>query len=82
MSPTAAALVCSAWSIRSHVQEPSASVIDSESVKADAVVGADSHRVRRRQAINGRKGHVVVDTLGPPVREEGAQGGGVWCLRR
>ena len=42
MSPTAAALVCSAWSIRSHVQEPSASVIDSESVKADAVVGADS----------------------------------------
>ncbi|MET9598545.1 hypothetical protein [Streptomyces sp. NPDC006459] len=37
--------------------EPSAGVIDSQSVKADAVVGADS------RGFDGRKRHVVVDTL-------------------
>lgn len=44
--------------------EPSAGVIDSQSVKADAVVGADSHGFDGGKLINGRKRHVVVDTLG------------------
>jgi transposase len=44
--------------------EPSAGVIDSQSVKADAVVGADSRGFDGAKLINGRKRHVVVDTLG------------------
>ncbi|MEB3960554.1 IS5 family transposase [Streptomyces kunmingensis] len=44
--------------------EPTASVIDSQSVKADAVVGADSRGFDGGKLINGRKRHVVVDTLG------------------
>ncbi|WP_327174306.1 IS5 family transposase [Streptomyces sp. NBC_01335] len=44
--------------------EPSAAVIDSQSVKADAVVGAASRGFDGGKLINGRKRHVVVDTLG------------------
>ncbi|MEU2866851.1 transposase [Streptomyces mirabilis] len=44
--------------------EPSAAVIDSQSVKADAVVGADSRGFDGGKLVNGRKRHVVVDTLG------------------
>ncbi|WP_073946610.1 IS5 family transposase [Streptomyces kebangsaanensis] len=44
--------------------EPGAGVIDSQSVKADAVVGADSRGFDGGKLINGRKRHVVVDTLG------------------
>ncbi|MFF7146435.1 IS5 family transposase [Streptomyces nodosus] len=44
--------------------EPSAGVIDSQSLKADAVVGADSRGFDGGKLINGRKRHVVVDTLG------------------
>lgn len=44
--------------------EPSAGVIDSQSVKADAVVGADSRGFDGGKLINGRKRHAVVDTLG------------------
>ncbi|MER5756030.1 IS5 family transposase [Streptomyces sp. NPDC002088] len=44
--------------------EPTAGVIDSQSVKADAVVGADSRGSDGGKQINGRKRHVVVDTLG------------------
>ncbi|WP_246203542.1 IS5 family transposase [Streptomyces tailanensis] len=44
--------------------EPSAGVIDSQSVKADAVVGSDSRGFDDGKLINGRKRHVVVDTLG------------------
>ncbi|MEU3320714.1 transposase [Streptomyces sp. NPDC006785] len=44
--------------------EPTAGVIDSQSVKADAVVGADSRGFDGGQLINGRKRHVVVDPLG------------------
>ncbi|MET7457916.1 IS5 family transposase [Streptomyces sp. NPDC005574] len=44
--------------------EPSAGVIDSQSVKADAVVGTDSRGFDGGKLINGRKRHVVVDTLG------------------
>ncbi|MEU0948278.1 transposase [Streptomyces canus] len=44
--------------------EPTAGVIDSQSVKADAVVGADSRGFDGGKQINGRKRHVVVDTLG------------------
>ncbi|MGW6691836.1 IS5 family transposase [Streptomyces sp. NPDC054961] len=44
--------------------EPSAGVIDSQSVKADAVVGADSRGFDDGKLINGRKRHAVVDTLG------------------
>lgn len=43
---------------------PTAGVIDSQSVKADAVVGADSRGFEGGKLINGRKRHVVVDTLG------------------
>ncbi|MFF2431649.1 transposase [Streptomyces mirabilis] len=39
-------------------------MIDSQSVKADAVVGADSRGFDGGKQINGRKRHVVVDTLG------------------
>jgi transposase len=44
--------------------EPTAGVIDSQSIKADAVVGADSRGFDGGKQINGRKRHVVVDTLG------------------
>ncbi|MGW2233409.1 transposase [Streptomyces sp. NPDC001759] len=37
---------------------------DSQSVKADAVVGTDSRGFDGGKSINGRKRHVVVDTLG------------------
>jgi transposase len=57
--------------LRSRVREelgrdaqPTAAVIDSQSVKADAVVGADSRGFDGAKLINGRKRHVVVDTLG------------------
>ncbi|MFF7994662.1 transposase [Kitasatospora xanthocidica] len=43
--------------------EPGAGVIDSQSVKADAVVGSDSLGFDGGKLINGRKRHVVVDTL-------------------
>jgi transposase len=44
--------------------QPTADVIDSQSVKADAVVGSDSRGFDGGKLINGRKRHVVVDTLG------------------
>ncbi|MEU7600456.1 IS5 family transposase [Streptomyces sp. NPDC041003] len=44
--------------------EPTAGVIDSQSVKADAVVGLDSRGFDGGKLINGRKRHVVADTLG------------------
>ncbi|MFB9466607.1 transposase [Streptomyces cinereospinus] len=44
--------------------QPTAGVIDSRSVKADAVVGADSRGFDGGKLVNGRKRHVVVDTLG------------------
>jgi transposase len=44
--------------------QPTAGVIDSQSVKADAVVGADSRGFDGGKLINGRKRRVVVDTLG------------------
>jgi transposase len=39
-------------------------VIDSQSVKADAVVGSDSRGFDGGKLVNGCKRHVVVDTLG------------------
>lgn len=44
--------------------EPTAGVIDSQSAKADTVVGADSRGFDGGKLVNGRKRHVVVDTLG------------------
>ena len=44
--------------------EPTAGVIDSQSVKADAVVGAGSRGFDGGKLVNGRKRHVVVDALG------------------
>ncbi|MFE5587337.1 IS5 family transposase [Kitasatospora sp. NPDC056531] len=44
--------------------EPTAGVIDSQSVKADAVVGSDSRGFDGGKLVNGRKRHAVVDTLG------------------
>ncbi|MFF7902235.1 IS5 family transposase, partial [Streptomyces sp. NPDC007920] len=44
--------------------QPTAGVIDSQSVKADAVVGVDSRGFDGGKLVNGRKRHVVVDTLG------------------
>ncbi|MCX4909599.1 IS5 family transposase [Streptomyces sp. NBC_00878] len=44
--------------------EPTAGVVDSQSVKADAVVGSDSRGFDGGKLINGRKRHVVVDALG------------------
>jgi hypothetical protein len=57
--------------MRSRIREregrdvkPTAGVIDSQSVKADAVVGLDSRGFDGGKLVNGRKRHVVVDTLG------------------
>ncbi|MFI2207680.1 IS5 family transposase [Streptomyces sp. NPDC020192] len=44
--------------------EPTAAVIDSQCVKADAVVGSDSRGFDGGKLVNGRERHVVVDTLG------------------
>ena len=44
--------------------EPTAAVIGSQSVKADAVVGSDSRGFDGGKLISGRKRHLVVDTLG------------------
>ncbi|WP_231408378.1 transposase [Streptomyces sp. MC1] len=53
------------WERLGRDAEPTAGVIDSPSVKADAVVGTDSNGYDRGKQINGRKRHVVVDTLNP-----------------
>jgi transposase len=53
--------------VREHAgrdPEPSAGVVDSQSVKADAVVGSDSRGFDGGKLNNGRKRHAVVDTLG------------------
>ncbi|TDT94130.1 transposase [Streptomyces sp. 846.5] len=44
--------------------EPTAAIIDSQSVKADAMVPAASRGYDGGKKINGRKRHVVVDCLG------------------
>ncbi|WP_443741616.1 transposase [Streptomyces humicola] len=44
--------------------EPSAGIIDSQSVKADATVGAATRGYDGGKKINGRKRHLVVDCLG------------------
>ena len=44
--------------------EPSAAIIDSQSVKAAETVGAGSRGYDAGKKINGRKRHIAVDTLG------------------
>jgi transposase len=44
--------------------EPTAAVIDSQSVKADAVVGADSRGYDGGKKVNGRRRHLICDTIG------------------
>ncbi|WP_282694770.1 IS5 family transposase [Streptomyces sp. CC208A] len=44
--------------------EPSAAVIDSQSVKADAVVGTGSRGYDGGKKINGRRRHLICDTIG------------------
>lgn len=44
--------------------EPTAAVIDSQSVKADAVVGTDSRGYDGGKKINGRRRHLICDTIG------------------
>jgi transposase len=44
--------------------EPSAAVIDSQSVKADAVVGSGSRGYDGGKKINGRRRHLICDTTG------------------
>ncbi|MFG2919754.1 IS5 family transposase [Kitasatospora sp. NPDC048298] len=45
-------------------EEPTAAIIDSQSVKADATVGAATRGYDTGKKINGRKRHIAVDTLG------------------
>nr|WP_282503494.1 transposase [Streptomyces rhizoryzae] len=45
-------------------QAPTAAIIDSQSVKADATVGAATRGYDAGKKINGRKRHIAVDTLG------------------
>ncbi|MFD5435806.1 IS5 family transposase [Kitasatospora sp. NPDC127067] len=45
-------------------EEPTAAIIDSQSVKGDATVPASSHGYDAGKKINGRKRHIAVDTLG------------------
>ncbi|MFI6951810.1 IS5 family transposase [Streptomyces sp. NPDC050422] len=44
--------------------EPTAAVIDSQSVKADVVVGAGSRGYDGGKKINGRRRHLICDTVG------------------
>lgn len=44
--------------------EPTAAAIDSQSVKGDAVVGADSRGYDGGKKINGRRRHLICDTIG------------------
>ncbi|MFH8836317.1 IS5 family transposase [Streptomyces sp. NPDC017868] len=44
--------------------EPTAAIIDSQSVKADATVGATTRGYDAGKKTNGRKRHIAVDTLG------------------
>ncbi|MFF0191315.1 IS5 family transposase [Streptomyces sp. NPDC005244] len=44
--------------------EPSAAIVDSQSVKADATVTHDSRGFDAGKKINGRKRHLLTDTLG------------------
>ncbi|MFI1292488.1 IS5 family transposase [Streptomyces sp. NPDC020792] len=44
--------------------EPTAAVIDSQSVKADSVVGAGSRGYDGGKKINGRRRHLICDTIG------------------
>ncbi|MBZ2407266.1 IS5 family transposase [Streptomyces sp. L06] len=44
--------------------EPTAAVIDSQSVKADAVVGSGSRGYDGGKKINGRRRHLICDTIG------------------
>ncbi|MFE9617694.1 transposase [Streptomyces sp. NPDC006384] len=44
--------------------EPTAAVVDSQSVKGDAVVGADSRGYDGGKEINGRRRHLICDTIG------------------
>lgn len=48
----------------SREEEPSAGVVDSQSVKADATVGNTSRGFDAGKKINGRKRHLLTDTLG------------------
>lgn len=45
-------------------EEPTAAIIDSQSVKADATVGAATRGYDAGKKINGRKRHIAVETLG------------------
>lgn len=45
-------------------QEPTAGIIDSQPVKADATVGSATRGYDAGKKINGRKRHIAVDTLG------------------
>ncbi|WP_165845589.1 transposase [Streptacidiphilus pinicola] len=45
-------------------EEPTAAIIDSQSVKADATVGAATRGYDAGKKINGRMRHIAVDTLG------------------
>ncbi|MEU4011353.1 transposase [Streptomyces pseudogriseolus] len=45
-------------------QEPSAAIVDSQSVKADATVALTSRGFDAGKKINGRKRHLLTDTLG------------------
>ena len=45
-------------------EEPTAAIIDSQSVKADATVGATTRGYDAGKKIKGIKRHIVVDTLG------------------
>ncbi|MFF0143443.1 transposase [Streptomyces sp. NPDC005227] len=45
-------------------REPSAAIVDSQSVRAAETVGADSRGWDAGKKVNGRKRHIAVDTLG------------------
>jgi len=44
--------------------QPSAAIIDSQSVKAAETVGVDDRGFDGGKNVNGRKRHIIVDTLG------------------
>jgi transposase len=71
--------------------DPSAAIIDSQSVKAAETVGKDNRGFDAGKKINGRKRHIAVDTMGLPltvlitaasIQDRDAARPMLWNLRR
>ncbi len=55
------------WMAQGRAEEPTAGMIDSQSVKGADTVGRDSRGYDAGKKVNGRKRFIVTDTLGLPL---------------